>query len=160
MNPSDIERIRKAVEEVIAAMLSIPEADATFPKSWFPAAACEQASIAIAGVLADRGLGDWTFVQATQDGEMGGHAWLELRDEGGLALFTIDSTIEQFADLATGPHIGPAPTPAAQRFTNVRYAGPYQEWRFLGTEKQPFLTNLRQVRAILSGRTYDGREIS
>lgn len=151
MTPIDGEGIRRTVEDVIAAMLSIPEDETTFPKAWFPGAACEQTSIAIAGVLKDRGFGDWTYVQATQPGELGGHAWLELRDADGAVMFTIDATLAQFSDLADGPYVGEGATPAAARFSNVWHDGPYTEWKFLGTESQPFLKNLEQVRTILAG---------
>ncbi len=146
--------IRQTVNDVIAAMFAIPESERAFPWDWWPGSNCEQTSVAIAAVLEDRNLGRWSYVNAGRsDGELGGHAWLELEDpDTGEAVYTIDATLHQFPQWSNTPYVGRDRTPAAAHFDKVHYAGSYRDWKFIGTDRDVFLTNVRQVREVLEGR--------
>ena len=122
--------VRAAVLEIRAAMVEMPDEPFRGAKSIFPAIWCERASIVVARVLAERGLGVWTFVTAGLADDPAGHAWLELRDESGTCLYSIDVTLDQFQEWDE-PFIGEGRTPAADRFTEVRFAGPWCEWPLL-----------------------------
>lgn len=126
----DIAAVRAAVLEILTAMVEM--LDEPFPgaKSIFPAVWCERASIVVARVLAERGLGVWTFVTAGLADDPAGHAWFELRDESGTCFYSIDVTLDQFPEWDE-PFIGKGRTPAADRFTEARFAGPWDEWPLL-----------------------------
>ena len=99
-------------------------------KTLWPGMWCEWASIGIAEVLHERGLGEWTFVQASRPGETNGHAWLEFRDMDGNARYSIDATLHQFPEY-DAPYVGPGRTPAAGEFTCVNFAGPWKDWEVI-----------------------------
>lgn len=126
----DIDAVSSAVLEIRRAMLEMPDEPFRGAKRIFPAVWCERASIAVARVLAERGLGEWTFVTAGLPDDPAGHAWLELRDEDGTCLFSIDVTLDQFSAWDS-PFVGDGLTPAAARFTEPRYAGPWTGWPVL-----------------------------
>lgn len=138
--------VEVAAEQVVAAMLEIPESEAKFPRGWWPSSCCEQAAIAIAGTLEDRQLGEWWLVSGHRPGKLEGHSWLECRNENGDTLYSIDVTLHQFPDISEEPFIGPGCSPAAAVFTErVEVCRPFA-WRYLGGENGPFLATLRQVR--------------
>jgi len=76
----DFAAVRQTVNDTIDALWRTDPRDALFVRGPKVAASREPVSIAIAALLQDRGLGEWTFVQASKPGEVNGHAWLELRD--------------------------------------------------------------------------------
>ena len=121
------ERVRTVALEVRAAMIEMPDEPFRGAKTVFPQIWCEWGSIALAEVLAGRGLGDWTFVSAKLPGSLSGHAWLELRDDEGRPLFSIDITLDQFSEWDE-PFIGSGRTPALMKFPKLDYAGPWKEW--------------------------------
>jgi hypothetical protein len=123
----DVEEIRVAVLEIRAAMLEAPAEPFRNAKSIFPAAWCERASIVVARVLSERKLGEWTFVTAGLPDDPAGHAWLELRDELGVCIVSIDVTLDQFQEWGA-PYIGEGSSPAVRRFSVPRFAGPWSEW--------------------------------
>ncbi|MDO4070358.1 hypothetical protein QKG08_14990 [Clavibacter michiganensis] len=146
----DYDAVRRTVDDAIAAMLATDEEPPVFIRGWFPAGNCEYAAIAIAVALEDRGLGQWTLVTAKRpDGNPQGHAWLELRDDDGTVLFSIDYTIEQFPWLSTVPFVGEGRTPAADEFTAVQYEGVLWDWDYLGDESHIFQRLIRAVQAQL-----------
>lgn len=99
------------------------------------------------GLLADRGLGDWLLVSGKRPGQMNGHMWLELRDDNGGALYSIDVTLHQMREFDE-PFIGEGVSPGAAVFTEHREAYSLLRLTWLGDDA-PFKANLRQVRALL-----------
>ena len=146
----DIAAVRAAVLEIRAAMVEMPDEPFRGAKSIFPAVWCERASIVVARVLAERGLGLWTFVTAGLPDDAAGHAWLELRDESGTSLFSIDVTLDQFQEWDK-PFIGEGRTPAAERFTEARFAGPWGEWPWIQHD-QTYADYAEQVSSYVAGR--------
>lgn len=142
----DFDIAERTMNEVVATMLSISPKDAYFPREWWPGACCEQTTTAIAAVLEDKGLLGWTYITAGRPGEGNGHAWLEYRDDHGRVVYSIDATLHQFTHLATEPWAGLGPSPAAGEFTDIRYAGPWHEWKYIGREDQVFYRNIIQIR--------------
>ena len=118
---------RIAAHDVRIAMIEMDDEPWRGAKTIFPAVWCEWASIAVAEVLAHRGLGEWTFISAGTPDFPSGHAWLELHGESGACLFSIDITLDQFAEWDE-PFVDEAVTPARSRFTETRYSGPWREW--------------------------------
>lgn len=145
----DFEYAERTMREVVEAMLSMSPEEAYFPREWWPGACCEQSTTAIAALLDDRGLVGWTYVTAGRPGEGNGHAWLEYRDTTGVVLHSIDATLHQFEHLATEPWSGSGTSPAAAEFTQIRYAGPWHEWTFIGREDQVFHRNINQIRGLI-----------
>ena len=126
----DLEAIEKLVDEAIRSIRAMNhEPYRGFKKVW-PAGNCEWTSIGIAELLLQRGLGEWTFVQASRPGEANGHAWLELRDDRCGVLCTIDATLHQF-EHHDSPYVGPGRTPAAAEFTVINYEGNWRDWPVL-----------------------------
>lgn len=123
----DLDAVRAASTEVRAAFLEMPDEPFRGAKSIFPQVWCEWASIALAEVLAARGLGEWTFVENKLPSSLTGHAWIELRSDDGTLLFTIDITLDQFAEWDDW-YLGAGPTPAINRFSRSSYAGPWRTW--------------------------------
>lgn len=144
----DLEAAKQTAEDVVAAMFAIPEGEQRFPRGWWPNGCCENAATAIAGVLADRGLGDWLLVSGKRPGEMNGHMWLELRDDSGTTLYSIDVTLHQMQEFEES-FVGEGVSPAATVFTEHREAYSLLDWPWLGDENAPFRANLRQVRGLL-----------
>lgn len=105
--------------------------------------------IAVAAVLEDRHLGQWTLVEAKRPGELNGHSWLEWRDVDGTVLYSIDATLHQF-DEYPEPFVGEGQTPAAIDFVDVHYAGEIWGWPWLGSDNQIFRRLIRAVRALLT----------
>lgn len=123
----DLERVRAAAHDAREAMLEMDVEPWRNAKSIFPAVWCEHASIAVAEVLARRGLGSWSFVTAGKPDSPSGHAWLELGDEKGACQLSIDITLDQFSEWQA-PFIGNGTSPARERFTVPRYSGPWRAW--------------------------------
>lgn len=144
----DFAAAKQTAEDVVAAMFAIPDGEQRFPRGWWPSGCCENAATAIAGVLADRGLGDWLLVSGKRPGQMNGHMWLELRDEEGVTLYSIDVTLHQMREFDE-PFVGEGVSPAATVFTEHREVYSLLDWPWLGGEDAPFLANLRQVRGLL-----------
>ncbi|WP_281882429.1 hypothetical protein [Agromyces rhizosphaerae] len=144
----DVDAVRATIDDVVAAMFAIPEGEQRFPRGWWPSACCEPAATAIAGVLSDRGLGEWMLVSGKRPGESNGHMWVELREASGVAIYAIDVTLDQMSEFDS-PFVGEGPSPAAQVFTEQRGVWRLYEWPYIGDEGGPFLENLRQVREIL-----------
>lgn len=144
----DFNAARQTADEVIAAMFAIPDGEQRFPRGWWPGGCCENAATAIAGVLADRRLGDWLLVSGKRPGQTNGHMWLEFRDATGATLYSIDVTLHQMPEFDE-PFMGEGVSPAAEVFTEHREAYSLLDWPWLGDENAPFRANLRQVRAIL-----------
>lgn len=128
----DFDAVRASAQEVRAAFLAMPDEPYRGAKSIFPQVWCEWASIALAEVLAARGLGEWTFVEKKLPESPSGHAWIELRGDEGEALFTIDITLNQFAEFDKW-YMGEALTPALERFSRSNYAGPWRHWPVIRT---------------------------
>lgn len=124
-----------------------------FPRDSWPHGCCEFAAVALAAALEDMGLGQWTFVSAGESGAVG-HAWLEWRSADGAALYSIDVTIDQF-DEWDEPFIGEGVTPAAEKFSPVRYAGPLWGWPYLGDDRQIFRKLIRAVLDEIGRRRLD-----
>lgn len=124
---SRTEQFRAVALEVRAAMLQMPDEPFPGAKTIFPQIWCEWGSIALAEVLVGRGLEEWTFVSAKLADSLSGHSWLELRDDEGEPLFSIDITLDQFPEWDES-FIGPGRTPALTKFPKLDYAGPWKEW--------------------------------
>ncbi|MDY7530013.1 MULTISPECIES: hypothetical protein [unclassified Cryobacterium] len=137
--------VRATVEDVIDAMWATDPKERLFVRDGWPAASCENVAVAVAAMLEERGLGQWTFVQASRPGGLSGHAWLEWQATDGTVEFSIDPTLHQFAG-HRDPFIGDGLTPAANEFTDVNYRGSIWEWPYLGTESQIFRRLIRAVR--------------
>lgn len=148
----DFIAVRKSVDEVIAAMWDTDREARFFIRSGWPGASCEHVAVAVAAVLEDRGLGQWTLVQASRPGELNGHAWLELLGPDGAVLFSIDATLHQFDEYDT-PFIGDGSTPAADDFTEVNYRGSIWDWPYLGSDQSIFQRLIRAVREKLPRRS-------
>jgi hypothetical protein len=146
----DFDAVRRTVEEVVAAMWATDTERRLFPRGWWPGSSCEHLALATAAVLEDRGFGQWTFVSAGRpDGTPEGHAWLELRDNDGAVLFSIDRTLHQFSQHAE-PFVGEGRTPAADDFTVIRYEGIVWEWPWLGDKSSIFRRLIAAVREQLA----------
>lgn len=145
----DYNAVHETVDDVIDAMWATDRAEGLFVRDGWPGASCEHVAVAVAAVLEDRGLGQWTFVQASRPGELNGHAWLEWRDQRGTALFSIDPTLHQF-EHHPKPFVGEGTTPAAYEFTDVHYEGAVWEWPWLGSEDKVFRRLIRAVRTHLA----------
>jgi hypothetical protein len=141
--------VRATVEDVIDAMWATDPREHLFVRDGWPGASCENVAVAVAATLEDRGLGQWTFVQASRPEELNGHAWLEWVEPDGITDFSIDPTLHQF-DGHSGPFIEKGATPAAKEFTEVQYRGPIWEWPYLGTDEQIFRRLIRAVQEQLS----------
>jgi len=141
----DFQAVRQTVDDVIEAMWQTDERDHLFVRQGWPGASCENVGVAVAAVLEDRGLGQWTFVTASRPGEVNGHAWLEYRGADDEVLFSIDPTLHQFEEWPE-PFIGPGRTPAAYVFTERTYEGLIWEWPWLGGSHQIFRRLLQAVR--------------
>lgn len=129
--------VSNVADEVVRAMFDADPEGQLFQRSIWPKTSCEEASVAIAAVLEDRGYGKWTFVQARPPGEGWGHAWLEWREAGAVA-YSIDATLHQFVEYDER-FIGAGRTPAASWFTDVKYRGPIEAWPYLKSgEQRPF----------------------
>lgn len=124
---TDFDAVKQLVFESLAAMEAMPEEPYRNAKSIFPQVWCEYASTAIAELLEQRGFGTWDFISAGEAEGMSGHAWLELRDQEGVLVFTIDATLHQFGEW-DDPYLGPDPSPAYKRFPVPRYVGPWKDW--------------------------------
>lgn len=97
-HPTFWREVRRTARDVRAAFTEMPDEPFRGAKSIFPQVWCEWASIALAEVLAARGLGEWSFVENKLPDSLSGHAWIELRDRHGSLLFAIDITLDQFAE--------------------------------------------------------------
>lgn len=122
----DFDAVRATVEDVVEALWATDPMEHLIVRSGWPAASCENVSAAIAVILQDRGLGEWTYVQRSRPGEVNSHAWLELRDLRGVTEFSIDRTLEQFPEW-NEPYVGLGLTPAAHVFTVARWESPVWE---------------------------------
>ncbi|WEO76428.1 hypothetical protein BJQ94_13780 [Cryobacterium sp. SO2] len=134
MRRVDLDQVRATAVEVRGALQDMPHEPFRGAKTYFPQGLCEWASIALAEVLAVRGLGDWTFVEMKLPSSLSGHAWRELRDAEGRAVFTIDITLDQFKDFDSW-YMGIEQSPARQRFSRLNFAGPWREWPVLENNK-------------------------
>jgi hypothetical protein len=123
----DWDAVKRTAEEAIESIRAMPYEPSRDLKAYWPSGWCEWASVSIAEALSARGLGEWTFVQASRPDEPNGHAWLELRDADGAVLYSIDATIHQFPG-HDAPYVGPGRTPSAREFTRVNYDGPWRDW--------------------------------
>ncbi len=124
----ELKSVATAVRDAIAQIDAEPSRGL---KTLFPAMWCEYASIVLAEVLGARGLGSWTFVEHGHFEGPNGHTWIELRDQTGKSLWTIDVTIDQFSWGGDAPFVGKERTPAAGVFTKVRFEGNWNEWPVL-----------------------------
>lgn len=149
----EFDTISPAVEEILESMWATDPADGRFPRDSWPHGCCEFAAVVLAAALEDAGLGQWTFVSAGESGDVG-HAWLEWRTADGVTLYSIDVTIHQFHEWDE-PFIGEGVTPAVEKFSPVRYAGPLWEWPYLGDDSQIFWKLIRAVREELGRRRSD-----
>ena len=148
----DWEAIKQVVLEAVQAMRTMPYEPSRDFKTLWPAMWCEWASIAIAEALHERGLGEWTFIQARPPDDPSGHAWLEYRADDGTVLYSIDATLHQFSR-HENPHIGEGRTPAADEFTDVRFEGPWRDWPVIAYKPQYIefaKMTLRQMRELES----------
>jgi hypothetical protein len=123
----DLDAVRSTAREVRAAFLDMPDEPYRGAKAIFPQIWCEWASIALAEVLAARGLGEWTFVEMKLHDSLSGHSWLELRAEDGRTMFTVDITLDQFEEWNDW-YMGVDSTPALSKFGQLIFAGPWREW--------------------------------
>jgi hypothetical protein len=123
----DINAVRATARDVRAAFRQMPDEPYRGAKSIFPHVWCEWASIALAEVLAARGLGEWTLVENKLPDSLSGHAWIELRGDDGTVLFTIDITLDQFPEFDDW-YMGAGPTPALGKFRRSNYVGPWRTW--------------------------------
>ncbi|WP_157412129.1 hypothetical protein [Agreia sp. Leaf283] len=126
----DLESIDKVVGEAIQSIRAMNHEPYRGFKEVWPAGSCEWTSIGIAELLLHRGLGEWTYVQASRPGQASGHAWLELRDDCGGVRYSIDATLHQFVH-HDSPYVGPGRTPAAAEFTSINYEGNWRDWPVL-----------------------------
>jgi hypothetical protein len=124
----DLEQVRAVVRDTLLTMREMPEEPFRDAKTIFPAVWCEWTSVAMARVLEARELGEWTLVSAGAAGGSG-HAWLELRD-GSEVVMSVDATLHQFPEWDK-PFVAYGKTPAAQKFPEQRYAGPWSDWPVL-----------------------------
>ncbi|WP_146068104.1 hypothetical protein [Cryobacterium sp. M96] len=143
----DLDAVNNTVGDVLDAMLATDPREHRLPRGFgWPAGACEDASAVVAAILEDRRLGRWIFVTAGRpDGEPDGHAWLEWRAADGGLLYSIDSTIHQFAGWSE-PFIGEGQTPAAAIFSVVRWEGAIWDWPDLGPPDMPLPRLITAVR--------------
>lgn len=123
----DFNAVRATARDARAAFLDMPDEPYRGAKSIFPRVWCEWASIALAEVLAARGLGEWTLIENKLPGSLSGHTWIELRGDDGTVLFTIDITLDQFPEFDDW-YMGAGPTPALAKFSRSNYAGPWRKW--------------------------------
>ena len=86
----------------------------------FPSGSCDSMAYATAGMLFERGLGDWWVVTQVND-EGDRHVWLEWRSETHQPLFSIDATAHQFVGIEE-PFIGHGPTPSSRWFSEPESA--------------------------------------
>ena len=121
-----IPEIEDLVHRVHAAIITIDAEPSRNRKTIFPAMWCEHTSIVIAEILERDHSTSWTFVDARLPEAPNGHARLELRDDDGTRLLTIDATLDQFSWSGDGPHVGTEQTPAARVFSTRRYEGPWK----------------------------------
>lgn len=128
---ADYPVLASITDEVRSAIGTIDAEPSRGLKRLFPAMWCEYASIVLAEVLESRGLGTWTFVDAGLHGQPNGHAWLELRNQSGQRVWTIDATLDQFSWGGEIPFIGEAQTPAAKTFSRIRFEGNWRSWPVL-----------------------------
>lgn len=126
----DFDAVRQLVREALAAMQEMADEPYRGAKGIFPRVWCEWASVAIAELLEVRGYGTWDFVTAGETDGLSGHAWLELRDQAGALVFTVDATLHQFNGWDE-PYVGVGVTPAVQQFPVLRYSGPWRSWPVL-----------------------------
>ena len=123
----DLDTVGAVIERILDAMPIAPFEPFRGARSIYPKVWCEWASFAIALILERLGLGSWTIVSNRHRDDAAGHTWLELRDESGGLIWTIDATLAQFPEW-TAPFIGARPTPAYRPFSVSRYSGPWQAW--------------------------------
>lgn len=119
--------VRQTAREVRAAFLEMDDEPYRGAKGIFPQVWCEWASIALAEVLVVRGLGAWVFAENKLPDSLSGHAWIELHGDDGSVLFTIDITLDQFAEWDDW-YMGVGQTPALKKFTCSNYVGPWRSW--------------------------------
>ena len=131
----DHEILESVTSEVRSAIAAVEAEPSRGLKGLFPAMWCEYASIVLAELLQSRRLGAWTFVEAGHNDGPNGHAWLELRDQQGARLWTIDATIDQFSWGGDGPFVSEEQTPAARIYNRLRFEGNWEEWQVL--ERNP-----------------------
>ena len=102
----------------MSALAERPQQEVRSVLDGFPRGACDAASYALGVVLDDLGLWSWRRVTCTDPERWSeAHTWLELRDSRGRVVLVVDATVHQFAELASGPYIGPGPGPAQRRFS-------------------------------------------
>ncbi len=123
----DVDAVRATAVEVRAAFRGMPDEPYRGTKSIFPQVWCEWASIALAEVLAARGLGEWTFVENKLSDSVSGHVWIELCGDDGAVLFTIDITLDLLPEFDDW-YMGAVPTPALAKFSRSNYVGPWCTW--------------------------------
>lgn len=104
------------VDDVIDALWATDPRENLIVRHGWPGGSCDNVAVAVAAVLEDRGLGRWTYVQASRPDESNGHAWLEWRDVHGTVQYSIDPTLHQFEEWAR-PFISEGATPATDLFT-------------------------------------------
>ena len=126
----DVDAVKQTTKDAVAAARAMDYEPSHGFKTLWPDMWCEWASIAIAEALRASELGEWTFVQASRSDELNGHAWLELRDDDGTVLYSIDATLHQFKH-HDSPFTGPGETPAKSEFTNVRFEGQWRDWHVI-----------------------------
>jgi len=144
--------VRETVDDVVAALLSIPEGEEASVRSAWPSGKCEIAACAIAAVLEDRQLGEWTMVSGHHGGQMSGHMWLTHESADGQHLFSIDVTLHQFPLLSPEPFVGPGASPARAWFNNRTSEYRLWDWPWLGGESNgSFIPTIRVVRERLKG---------
>lgn len=144
--------IREAVDDVVSALLSIPEGEQGSVRASWPGGKCEIAACAIAAVMEDRQLGEWVMMSGHHGGSMSGHMWLVHKSADGEHLFSIDVTLHQFPHLSPEPFVGPGKSPALAWFDNRTSEHRLSDWPWLGDEDLGiFVPTIRIVRRLLAG---------
>lgn len=77
----DLDRVRTAALNAREAMLIMEAEPWRKASSIFPAVRCEHASVAVVEVLANRDLGSWRLVTASEAELPSRHTWLDRHDE-------------------------------------------------------------------------------
>ncbi|WP_203579982.1 hypothetical protein [Microbacterium hibisci] len=116
--PSNVAEWRSTVSEVESALLSYPaRADNMWLRN-YPNGSCSIVSFTVGSVLLQRQAQPWRLLSKFSGRHS--HTWL-VGGTDGAAQASIDATIHQFPELATGPFVGSGPSPAERLFEG--YAG-------------------------------------
>lgn len=92
-------QVVELARSVELAVLALPDRAENYWLSQFPKEACSNMSFILGHLLLENGYGDWTYVEASSEDAFF-HAWLELRDEGGVVEWVLDATAHQFKEFS------------------------------------------------------------